>query len=153
MNTYNKTGFTLVFNTQDTTSWNGNAKYDAIFFINLKGFLRPEEFNTPYKVYITFQSTEGNIGIFDLYSLSVDIGSNYRILKNRQFSNQIGILGKTSTTTDVFFNLGSDYNNPVYIQNLNDMNQVRVQIIDLASGSIAETLTCDYTLFISFVPV
>lgn len=134
-----KRTFKILLDSNRTNSYEG-PQFNANYLINLTQIISDDEaFNKSYYMYCTFRSradTIANNGINsnNVYSLHIDMGKGinvyqYNHSKNVSFLIPISVSNETATP-QTYFNLTDDLAQPVFLQNIRNMNFITLNLIN-----------------------
>lgn len=158
-----KRTFKILLDSNRTNSYEG-TQFNANYFINLTQIISDDEaFNKSYYMYATFRSradtiANNSITSNNVYSLHIDMGKGinvyqYNHSKNVSFLVPVSVSNETATP-QTYFNLTDDLSQPVFLQNIRNMNYITLNLINnttnttFTGGSDAST---KYVCMLTFI--
>lgn len=158
-----KRTFKVLLDSNRTNSYDG-PQFNANYYINLTQIISDDEsFDKPYYMYCTFRSradtiANNSITSNNVYSLHLDMGKGLNIYqfnhsKNVSFLVPVSVSNEIATP-QTYFNLTDDLAQPVFLQNIRNMNFITLNLINnttnatFASGSDASSR---YTCMLTFI--
>jgi hypothetical protein len=158
-----KRTFKILLDSNRTNSYDG-PQFNANYYINLTQIISDDEsFDKSYYMYCTFRSradtiANNSITTNNVYSLHIDMGKGLNIYqfnhsKNVSFLIPVSVSNETATP-QTYFNLTDDLAQPVFLQNIRNMNFITINLINnttnqtFASGSDASSR---YTCMLTFI--
>lgn len=165
MNTKPPKSFKINLISADTASWSGTTLYNnATYPINMRSIVRdPEDYKKAYKMTFTFISgritTAAGIGL-NIMGLDLDFRKGLPIEQyNKSLYTYSGMLngyqqpkGTAYLTTDIYLNSIPKDNQPVYFDNIQDIDNISVSVVNLQGGAIF-TGTINYMIVINFTEI
>lgn len=139
-----KRTFKILLDSDRTNSYTG-AQYNANYYIDLKQIISDDmAFDKSYYMYCTFRSradtiTNNGINSNNIYSLHIDMGRGinvyqYNHSKNVSFLVPVSVSNETATP-QTYFNLTDDLAQPVFIQNIRNMNYITLNLINNSTNA------------------
>lgn len=139
--------FKVALCSDNTASWSG-FQMDANYTIDLKT-INPDlvDYDKPYKVTFNFKSisatsANSSLTMTKIYALCLDFGKGYNTYQYRQGKNYSGLLTLvndftvyTSTACNIFFDTKETDNAPLYLPNIQNINNIRLNVIDVSDNS------------------
>jgi hypothetical protein len=139
-----KRTFKVLLDSDRTNSYNG-TQFNANYYIDLKQIITDDSaYDKSYYMYCTFRSrsdTIANNGINsnNIYSLHIDMGRGinvyqYNHSKNVSFLVPVSVSNETATP-QTYFNLTDDLAQPVFLQNIRNMNFITLNLINNSNNT------------------
>lgn len=164
MNTKPKKSFKINLISADTASWTGTGLYNnATYSVNMRSIVRdPEDYKKKYKMTFTFKSgriTTAGIGL-NIMGLDLDFRKGLPIEQHDKslytysgfINGYIVPKGTAYLTTDIYLNSIPKDNQPVYFDNIQDIDNISVSLVTLQGGAIF-TGTINYMIVITFTEI
>jgi len=148
-----KKNFKVWLDSNNTASWSG-TQFDARFFVDFNQCVREAwRLNSSYKMSFSFISKAstfavGTVSSTNTYTLHIDLGQGaptmYRYSSVRTPSGIVrvdnagsGVWTVTAGVADVpvYFNARPQDNEPVFINNLKNVNTIAINLIQAGSGT------------------
>ena len=159
----NKKSFKIVLNSVNIGSYTGN-EFDATYSIDLTQVIRnPDDYKKSYYMYCAFYSNADKSNIIgiesaNLYTLALDL---QRANNNYNYDNQYPVNfvlpvnvnppdDVVGTLAHVSFKLNDNEQRPQYIDNILNLNNIRLTIYD-DSLNIFNNATMNYICILTFV--
>lgn len=140
-----KRTFKILLDSNRTNSYDG-PQFNANYYINLTQIISDDEaFNKSYYMYCTFRSiantiTNNGINSNNIYSLHIDMGRGinvyqYNHSKNISFLVPVDVSVEITATPQTYFNLTDNLAEPVFIQNIRNMNYITLNLINNSTNA------------------
>jgi hypothetical protein len=151
MNTKPKKSFKINLISADTASWSGTSSANnATYRVNMRSIVtNPEDYKKAYKMTFAFKTGRNNTagpGSFNgtILGLDLDFRKGLPIEQNNNsLYTYSGIIngyiipkGTAYAATDTYYKSIPKDNQPVYFDNIQDIDNISVSIINLQGGTI-----------------
>jgi hypothetical protein len=143
-----KKTFKINLISSDTASWSGTSLYNhATYMVNMRSIIRdPADYKKAYKMTFTFktgQSTTASVWNDAAFLIELDFRKGVPIAQyNKSRFTYSGMLNATSylTSTDTytsgngFFDTKSCDNQPTYMENIQDIDNITLSVWEMQTG-------------------
>lgn len=163
MNTKPKKSFKINLISADTASWTGTTLYNnATYSVNMMSIVRdPADYKKKYKMTFAFKSSRNTTTApVTLLAIDLDFRKGLPIEQNDKslytYSGIIDALipkkGTAYTPQDTYLNSIPKNNQPVYFDNIQDIDNISVSVVNLQGGTIFSG-TQNYMIVITFTEI
>lgn len=167
MNNKPKKSFKINLISADTASWTGTTLYNnATYRVNMRSIVRdPEDYKKTYKMTFAFKTgrhTTGGPSLFNgtILGLDLDFRKALPIEQNDQsLYTYSGIIngyilpkGTAYTAQDTYYKSIPKDNQPVYFQDIQNIDTISVSVLNLQTGIIFSA-TMNYMCVITFTEI
>jgi hypothetical protein len=162
-----KKSFKINLISADTASWSGtNSSTNATYRVNMRSIVRdPEDYKKKYKMTFAFKTTRNNTagaGSFNgtILGLDLDFRKDLPIEQNdKSLYTYSGIIngyilpkGTAYSATDTYYKSIPKDNQPVYFQDIQNIDNISISIVNLQSFTNFMT-SVNYMCVITFTEI